>query len=250
MGFKMAFVNVESLSISFPIYDVPHRSLKNAFLRSVGGSLKQGGASYVVVEALSDVSFNLTDGDRLGIIGHNGAGKTTLLRAIAGIYPPTTGCVGTQGSISSLTDVTLGMDADATGYENILLRCVFLGLTFQQANDLQESIAEFTGLGDYLALPIRTYSTGMLVRLGFAISTSIQPEILVMDEMIGAGDADFARKAEARIKSYVSSSKIVVLSSHNLQIVKDLCNKVLYLENGKVVALGNAQDVVSLYLKM
>src|SRR5262245_16360116 len=145
----------------------------------------------VVVRALDGIDLELKDGDRLGLIGHNGSGKTTLLRVLAGVYSPTRGSALIEGSISSYTDLTLGMDPEATGWENIVFRCAFLGLSFREAKRLSPTIAEFSELGKYLDLPTRTYSSGMFLRLAFAISTAIEPDIMIMDEMIAAGDAGF-----------------------------------------------------------
>ena len=154
------------------------------------------------MRALDGIDLELKDGDRLGLIGHNGSGKTTLLRVLAGVYPPSGGSASIEGSISSFTDLTLGMDPEATGWENIIFRCAFMGMSFREAKRLSPAIAEFSELGEYLDLPTRTYSTGMFLRLAFAISTSIEPDILIMDEMIAAGDAQFIEKASGGSTSW------------------------------------------------
>ena len=193
----MAHIHFDSVSIEFPIFGMSAQSLKRQLLRvSTGGVLgKTEKQDLVTVKALKNVSFELKAGDRLGIIGHNGAGKSTLLRVISQIYEPSCGEVKVKGKVSALLDVAMGMDGESTGYENILIRGIFHGLSKREIKEKQDEIAEFTELGDYLAMPVRTYSTGMLLRLAFAVATSIKPEILVLDEVIGAGDAGFAKKS-------------------------------------------------------
>lgn len=242
----MASIDLENVSLDYPIYDARSRSIKNAVLRTIGGRMA-GSHGRVDVQALRDITLRLRDGDRLALVGRNGAGKTTLLKVLAGIYEPPCGRVRICGSMSSLTDVTMGMDLDATGRENIIMRCVFLGMTYAEARSKLAEIEEFTELGSYLLLPIRTYSTGMLVRLGFAASTASRPQILVMDEMIGAGDLAFAEKARSRISEYVASAHILVLASHNNAILRQFCNKALLLEAGWARRLGPLENVLVEY---
>lgn len=244
----MATVVIENASLSFPIYDIGSRSLKAMVLNRVGGRVTQNHGR-TDVEALNEISLQLHDGDRLAVIGHNGAGKTTLLKLIAGIYEPHIGRVRIQGTISSLTDVTMGMDLDATGTENIKMRGIFLGMTHAEMNAQLSNIEDFTELGPYLSLPIRTYSTGMLVRLGFAVSTACRPEILVMDEMIGAGDFSFAEKARLRIEEYISGARILVLASHNNAILREFCNRAILIESGRIIKFGSVNEVIDAYEK-
>jgi ABC-type polysaccharide/polyol phosphate transport system ATPase subunit len=189
------------------------------------------------------------DGARLGIIGHNGSGKTTLLRLISGVYTPQAGDVHIVGRLSSYTDIALGMDPEANGYDNIIFRCVFLGLTFREARAAIPAIAEFSDLGNFLNMPVRTYSTGMFVRLAFSISTHLYSDILVMDEMIGAGDAAFIEKARKRTEEVVQKAKILVIASHDANLLQALCNKVLWLERGEQRMLGNPAEVLDAYRK-
>ncbi len=242
----MASIIVENVSLDYPIYDSNSRSIKNAVLRTVGAKMSHS-SGRVDVQALRNISLQLQDGDRLAIVGRNGAGKTTLLKVLAGIYEPTAGRVRIQGSVSSLTDVTMGMDVDATGSENIVMRCIFLGMTHREVNAKIAEIEEFTELGPYLSLPIRTYSTGMLVRLGFAASTACRPEILIMDEMIGAGDMAFAKKAQARVEEYVAGAHILVLASHNNAILEQFCNKAILLDAGRIIRFGTLEEVFQAY---
>jgi len=197
---------------------------------------------------LQSVNLSFQDGDRIGIIGHNGAGKTTLLRVLAGVYEPTFGTMSLEGRLSSFTDITLGMDPEATGLENIIFRCVFMGLSFLEARRLSPSIQEFSELGEFLRLPVRTYSTGMFLRLAFAISTSIEPDIIIMDEMISGGDARFMERAKARLTSLLERTKILVLATHSIEIMQSLCNKVVWLDHGEVRKVGSFEEVHPMYL--
>jgi ABC-type polysaccharide/polyol phosphate transport system ATPase subunit len=242
----MALIHLDNISVNFPIYTSHTRSIRTALFSKLGGQLASHNNT-VVVEAIKNLSLTLEDGDRLGLIGHNGAGKTSLLRVISGVYPPQQGEVNIIGKSASFTDITLGMDMEATGYENIIFRCVFLGLTFKEARELSPSIAEFSELGEFLDMPVRTYSTGMFVRLAFSISTSIEPDILIMDEMIGAGDQSFIEKAKARIDGLLEKTKILVISSHDMGIVQKICNKVMWLEKGEVKMMGSAEEVLAAY---
>src|SRR5262249_49375061 len=199
----MACVNLHRASVQFPIYNARSRSLKSTIARhAVGATIgSRPNNDLVVVNALNNITLALSPGDRVGIIGHNGAGKTTLLRVLSGAYVPTSGRAEVNGEVSALTDIAMGLDPEASGYENIIMRAILLGMNYQQAHALVPQVEEFTELGEYLDLPVRTYSTGMLLRLAFAVTTSIQPDILIMDEMISAGDASFMEKAKERINA-------------------------------------------------
>ena len=187
-----------------------------------------------MVEALRDVTLDIQAGDRVGLVGHNGAGKTTLLRLLAGIYEPTAGSFRTQGRVTSLLDLTLGLDYEATGYENIVLRGLILGASKAEMLRLTPSIAAFSELGDYLDMPVRTYSSGMVLRLAFAIVTSVHADILLMDEWLSVGDAAFVEKAEKHMMDFVGKADILVLASHNAKIIEDLCNVIVEMEHGSV----------------
>jgi ABC-2 type transport system ATP-binding protein/lipopolysaccharide transport system ATP-binding protein len=214
---------------------------------NVGGQIGAGEKGRVVIKALDGLTFEINEGDRIGLLGHNGSGKTTLLRTLAGIYEPVSGVMRTSGRAFPLFDLQLGMDQDATGIENIWMRGKFLGLTTKQIQDALEDIAEFTELGEYLHMPIRTYSSGMMLRLAFAISTAIKPEILILDEMIGAGDAAFIARADARLKDFLSKAGILVIASHAMPILRQWCNKGMLLEHGKLIAYGPLEEVIARY---
>lgn len=242
----MAIIQLDDVSVSFPIYTSQSRSIRSAMYSRLGGTIEAHNRT-TMVQALSHLTMTLGDGDRLGVVGHNGAGKTTFLRVISGVYPPQSGRARIEGSISSFTDITLGMEPEATGWQNIVFRCVFLGLTFAEAKALAPSIAEFSELGEFLDLPVRTYSSGMFLRLAFAISTAVQPDIVVMDEMIGAGDKTFLDKARKRIDQILEKTSIMVLASHSSGIIRDFCNKVLWLEKGTLKMFGDTDEVMEEY---
>ncbi len=245
----MASIELDRVTVDFPIYNARKRSLKAELLRrAVGGRIQaDDDDSRVSVMALRDVSLSLNDGDRLGLVGHNGAGKSTLLRVLSGVYEPPSGRVAISGSISSLTDMTMGMDPEATGYENILLRSVFLGVSVKQAQRNVAEIEEFTELGNFLKLPMRTYSSGMMLRLAFAISTAVTPEILIMDEMIGAGDAAFFAKAEERLNRLIGGSSILVIATHAENVLRRLCNKAALMVEGRLKVMGPIEEVLAAY---
>ena len=242
----MACISLRRVVVEFPIINASSRSLQLRLYQALGGKLTSYNRT-VVVRALDGIDLELKDGDRLGIVGHNGSGKTTLLRVLAGVYPPVRGSAEIKGSISSFTDITLGMDPEATGWDNIIFRCVFMGLSLQEAKRRSPAIAEFCELGGYLDLPIRTYSAGMNLRLAFAISTSVDPDILIMDEMISAGDLQFIEKAKARLHEVIGKANILALASHDLQMVRSICNKVVWLEHGVIKKIGPSDDVVTAY---
>jgi lipopolysaccharide transport system ATP-binding protein len=190
----------------------------------------------------------LTSGDRLGLIGMNGAGKTTLLRTLAGIYEPVTGRVRVQGSLNAMLDPNLGMNIDLTGRENILLRRLYNGLPRTELPRLEADVAEFSGLSNFMDLPVRTYSSGMVVRLGFALATAIRPQILLMDEWFLAGDAEFVGKARARLEDLVRGADILVLSTHTMSVVQTWCTRVIWLDQGSVREDGPPDVVLEHYL--
>jgi ABC-2 type transport system ATP-binding protein/lipopolysaccharide transport system ATP-binding protein len=244
----MARIELRDVGVSFPVYDSSTRSLKNRLMPgATGGNLHSEVHQSSVVQALTGVTGALRDGDRVGLIGHNGAGKSTLLRVLAGVYEPCVGSVEIEGHVAPLFDIALGMDPEATGYENIVLRGLFLGLSRKQILAKVPEIAEFTELGDFLHLPVRTYSEGMRLRLAFAVSTAIDPEILLLDEGISAGDAAFLGKANARLRRFASRAAIIVLASHSEPLIRAMCNLVVLFERGRVVAGGEPDAIFDLY---
>jgi lipopolysaccharide transport system ATP-binding protein len=194
------------------------------------------------------VSFDVHDGERIGIIGHNGAGKTTLLRVLSGIFRPTGGTAIVEGKCVSLISISVGIDPEATGRQNIRLRGVMMGMSAREIAARADDIAEFSGLGEFLDMPLRTYSTGMQLRLAFAVSTAVAPDILIMDEWLSTGDAEFQHRANDRLRAIVDSSNILVLASHSVSLIKENCNRVIWLEKGRVRMDGNPDDVLNAYL--
>lgn len=243
----MASITVKNASVAIPVFAVGNNSLKTALLRkAVGGKFGHSGAN-LFINALSNVSLDLRDGDRIGLVGHNGAGKTTLLRVLAGVYPPTAGTVQAIGRVVPMFDLSLGMSPDATGIENIRVCGALWGLTRAEIEAGIDDIVEFTELGDYLKIPVRTYSAGMLVRLAFAIATLRQPDILLLDEIIGVGDASFMAKAKARLARMVHHAQILVVSSHSDFIIRDLCDRAIWLDKGGIAAFGPVEEVLQKY---
>jgi len=232
---SMTSISLKNVSVSFPIYGAGSVSLKKTLAASVTGGRFGKETGVNVVEALSSINLELKSGDRLGLLGHNGAGKSTLLRALAGVYEPSAGEFVRQGTVASLIDPSLGIESDATGIENIMLRGLVMGMSKKQVDELTPGICEFSGLGEYVNMPVRTYSTGMMMRLAFSISTSIEADILLMDEWLSVGDAEFTEKAEKRMRDVVSKSGILVLASHSMDLIQKECNKLIRLEHGRIV---------------
>lgn len=243
----MASITIRNANVDIPIYGVGNNSLKAALLRkAVGGDVTKAGAN-LIVNALHDINLVARDGDRIGVVGHNGAGKTTFLRLLAGVYPPTSGYVKVVGRISPMFDISLGMTPDSTGIENIKVCGALWGLTPAEIAAGIDDVIDFTELGDYLNIPVRTYSAGMMLRLSFAIATLRDPEILLLDEVIGVGDSSFQSKARARLTKMVQKSQVLVVSSHSDAIIRDLCTTCIWLHKGQIAARGAVDDVLKAY---
>jgi ABC-type polysaccharide/polyol phosphate transport system ATPase subunit len=202
---------------------------------------------YIEVNALDGINLTIHEGERLGIIGHNGAGKSTLLKVLAGIYPPTHGSVDIEGRICSMLDVGVGIEPDATGWDNITYRCYLQGDTPTEVAQKKQAIADFSELGDALRMPVRFYSTGMQVRLIFSIATAVEPEILLLDEILGAGDMNFQEKARQRMLSLIERARLMVIASHDMQTLQRLCSRVIWLDHGHILQDGPPQEVISQY---
>jgi len=245
----MTAMVLENVQVDFPIYGT-HRSLRTAlFERAAGGLIQHEGKNQerVVVKALADVSITLKEGDRLALIGHNGCGKSTLLKVMAGIYEPIAGRVLAEGRVTPLFDMMPGLDLEDNAYENIFTAGLLIGMSRRQIEDKIPQIEEFCELGEYLALPVRTYSAGMVARLGFALSTALDPGIILMDEGIGAGDARFAERAAKRMKEFLVRSSILVLASHNNAFVKSICNRAALMDAGRILAIGPVEEIFDQY---
>ena len=243
----MVSIDTYNACVDFPIFDAKSRSLKKAMLSSAGGAIGKNAQNTVVVEALKDINLHLREGDRVGLVGHNGAGKSTLLRLLSGIYEPTRGSADVRGRVAPVFDLGVGMDPEVSGYDNIIIRGLFLGQSIKQMKKKMDEIAEFSELGDYLSMPLRTYSTGMRVRLALGVVTSIEPEILLLDEGIGAVDAAFMAKARVRLQELVKRSGILVFASHSKDFLAQLCNTALWIDHGEIRSVGEVSDVVGEY---
>ena len=243
----MSTISLSNVSVQIPIFDAGGFSLRKALLsRTVGGRFAESG-SHVTVTALKDVTFDAHDGDRIALVGNNGSGKSTLLRVMSHVYPPTSGVAHIEGRVSPMFDATLGMSMDATGIENIWMCGRIWGLSRDQIANSIDDIIAFTELGEYLNVPVRTYSTGMMLRLAFAIATVRAPEILLIDEIIGVGDLAFFSKAFARLKRLAQQSRILFVASHSDDILRQLCDKAIWLQQGTLMRYGPIEEVIAAY---
>src|SRR5436190_21985554 len=244
----MAFLRLRDVSVEFPIYSGGSRSLKKViFNATTQGNLAKDARDRITVHALKDLNLDIEHGDRVALIGANGAGKSTLLKVLAGIYAPSRGRVHADGRVSALLTASVGLNPDATGRENIITRGMYMDVHPREMHERVDEIAEFTDLGYYIDMPVRTYSAGMMVRLCFAVATSVHPEILLMDEWLAAGDAAFLTKARKRMEDFVSGTSILVLASHSMPLLDEWCNRAILLDHGHVVASGPVGEVAALY---
>jgi lipopolysaccharide transport system ATP-binding protein len=241
----MVHIEAAGLRVDFPLYHLAARSLKKQLLARAAVRVRTDESNRVVVSALRDLDFRIDSGERVALVGRNGAGKTTLLRSLAGIYEPVGGRLTIEGSVGSLIDPAAGLDSDSTGRENIRLRALYRNLDLAAQAKLEEEVAEFAGLGEFLDMPIKGYSAGMAVRLAFAIATAMQPQILLMDEWFMAGDASFIEKAEARLASLVSGADIMVIATHDMNIARRWCTRAIRLDAGRIVADGPVEQVIA-----
>lgn len=244
----MTSILLEDVTVDFPIYGSQRSWRRDLFGGTAGGAILRGGSqNRRAVRALDGISLRIEQGDRIGLVGHNGAGKSTLLRVLAGVYAPSGGRITVDGHISSLFTTAPGLDIDDTGSENIITCGLFLGMTREEIKRKIGAIEALSELGEYLSLPVRTYSTGMMVRLGFAIATSLDPEILLLDEGLGAGDAKFAERMAHHVTALVKRSSILVLATHADSLIREMCNKAILLEQGRIVELGEVDAVLRRY---
>lgn len=240
-------IKLENVTLQLPIYDISSQSLKKRLINFGQEKISDDSTGVVVVEALKNINLDLNPGDSLGLIGTNGAGKSTLLRVLAEIYAPTTGFVSVHGKSVPLLDIGLGLDDQSTGRQNIRLRGLLLGMADEEIQEKTPGIIDFTELGEYIDLPLRTYSTGMRVRLAFAISTAIEADILLLDEVLGVGDSAFQEKAKKRLREFHSRAQIVVHAIHDENVIRDSCNKVLWLEGGSIREIGETNVILNKY---
>lgn len=235
----MAKISFEHVTLQYPIYNSRGMSLRNQIVRiATGGRIEKEAGHITVVTALNDVSFELKDGDAIGLIGHNGAGKSTLLRTLAGIYQPAMGRIERIGRVATVFEIGAGLEPELSGYENVFNLGMMMGMSYKQVKAILPDIEEFTELGEFLQLPVRTYSSGMTMRLMFAVATANTPEILLIDEMLSTGDESFQDKSKARIQKLIEAAKIFVFASHDPELIRTYCNRVFRLEHGKLAEVG------------
>lgn len=246
----MANINLEDVSVEIPVYNSQGRSLKKTIMGiATGGKIGLTESGKTVIKSLSNINLKIRDNERVGLLGHNGAGKSTLLRVLGGVYTPSSGNAEIQGKVGSLIDISLGIDSEATGLENIFLRGALLGIPKKKIEQELENIIDFSELGDFINMPVRTYSTGMHMRLAFAVSTMITPDILLMDEWLSVGDQGFQSKAEKKLSELVDRSNILVIATHSRELVKRCCDRALWLEHGSILMDGTAKEVCKEYFK-
>lgn len=242
------YIRLRDVSVEFPIYSGGSRSLKKLlFNTTTQGNIARDARDRITVQALSQIDLDIKHGDRLAIIGANGAGKSTLLKVLAGIYAPTHGQIYANGQVSALLTASVGLSPDATGRENIINRGMFMDVHPRDMRTRVDEIAAFSELGYYIDMPVRTYSSGMMIRLCFAVATSLRPEILLMDEWLAAGDAAFLAKARQRMEEFVSSTSILVLASHSMPLLREWCNRAVLLDRGRIVAAGAVGEIEAAY---
>lgn len=244
----MSNINLKNVSVEIPVYNSQGRSLKKNIMGiATGGKIGLTESGKTVVKSLANINLNIRDNDRVGLLGHNGAGKSTLLRVLGGVYTPSSGEAEINGKVGSLIDISLGIDSEATGLENIFLRGALLGIPKKKIEQELENIIEFSELGDFINMPVRTYSTGMHMRLAFAVSTMITPDILLMDEWLSVGDQGFQSKAEKKLSELVNRSNILVIATHSRELVERCCDRAIWLEHGNILMDGEAKDVCKKY---
>lgn len=244
----MSSITLEHLDVNYPVLQDYYRSICRAVLRRTTGGKMYGSETRVKeVHALRDIGFTLRDGDRVGLVGHNGAGKSTLLRAIGGFILPDGGRLDVQGRVTTLFSVNGGMDIDQTGYDNIFHMGRLLGIPRRDMQPHVPGIEEFSDLGQFLGMPVRTYSDGMKIRLGLAVAVCLHPDILLLDETINAGDAHFIEKAILRLQQLYDRANIIVMASHSSTIMRRLCNKAIWLDRGRVMGIGGVEEILDAY---
>jgi lipopolysaccharide transport system ATP-binding protein len=237
-------IKMENVGVHFDLPQARSQGIMNSFKTVALGGVITKQKKRVGISALDNVSLNLKTGDRVALIGHNGAGKTTLLRILAGIIPPTSGKIRVEGRISSLISIQLGLNNHATGRDNIRLRARYMGFNEEEIDQQFADIIEFSNLNDFIDLPMRSYSSGMRLRLAFAIATAFRPDILILDEWLSAGDENFQKKASQRLGSLIDRTGIFIFASHNSQVQARTCNKGIVLRRGKILFRGDIDEAI------
>lgn len=241
-------ISLQNVCVDIPVFNSQGRSLKKTVIGiATGGKIGLTETGKTIIRSLNDINLDILPHERIGLIGHNGAGKSTLLRVLSRVYTPSSGKAIIEGKIGSLIDISLGIDGEATGIENIFLRAALLGIPKKEVERAMPEIIEFTQLGQFIEMPVRTYSTGMHMRLAFAVSTMISPDILLMDEWLSVGDEAFQHKAEERLNQLIERSNVLVIASHSRKLIERCCTRVLWLEHGKIKLDGTPAEVCPHY---
>lgn len=243
----MAHIKIDNLSLDIPVYEKTERNLKKCIVKFGLGGVISKKEKRPIIKALRNINLDLQEGDSLALIGRNGAGKSTLLRVMAGLFIPTHGSIQVEGKISSLLSIGMGMDYELSGYDNIFIIGLLLGLTKRQIKNRLHDIINFTELGEFINFPVKTYSSGMAIRLSFAIATAIEPEILILDEGFGAGDTKFVQKAQDRARALYKKTNIMVIASHDEALIKTFCNKAALLDHGKIISIDSVDAILAQY---
>lgn len=244
----MAKIVLNNVNVEIPVFNSQGRSLKKALMgMATGGKIGLTESGKTVVQSLININLKVKNRERIGLLGHNGAGKSTLLRVLSKVYTPTSGTALIEGTIGSLIDISLGIDTEATGLENIFLRGALLGIPKKRIEQELPKIIEFSELGEFINMPVRTYSTGMHMRLAFSVSTMIRPEILLMDEWLSVGDQGFQKKAEQRLTEMVDQSNILVIASHSRSLIEKCCTRAVWLEHGQILMDTDAKSTCEAY---
>lgn len=241
----MKNIEIKDLSIDYPLFDASNSSLKATLV----DFFKRQKTKETFHRAIDNISTTIRNGERVCLIGSNGAGKSTLLKTLAGIYQPSSGGVSIDGNLSTLLDFATGFEMEMTGYDNILIRGLLLGMSLEEITNKRDEIADFSDLGDFIHQPLKTYSSGMFVRLAFAVATSIKPDVLIIDEIVGAGDASFADKANTRMMSMLEQGNIIVMATHSPELALKICTRGIWLDKGKIAMDGPIKDVLEAYLR-
>lgn len=241
-------ISLQNVCVDIPVFNSQGRSLKKTVIGiATGGKIGLTETGKTIIRSLNDINLDILPHERIGLIGHNGAGKSTLLRVLSRVYTPSSGKAIIEGKIGSLIDISLGIDGEATGIENIFLRAALLGIPKKEVERAMPEIIEFTQLGQFIEMPVRTYSTGMHMRLAFAVSTMISPDILLMDEWLSVGDEAFQHKAEERLNKLIERSNVLVIASHSRKLIERCCTRVLWLEHGRIKLDGHPDEVCPVY---
>ncbi|EMN1226880.1 TPA: ABC transporter ATP-binding protein [Enterobacter roggenkampii] len=237
---------LKNVGLQFALHHNKNSSLKELFADLFSGTHQKKNDTFL---ALNNINLEINHGDRLGIIGHNGAGKSSLLKILCKIYTPTSGTIDIKGKVAPLLEIGAGFNPELSGRENIYLNGTILGYNLKRLKEIEPDIINFSELEQFIDTPVKYYSTGMYMKLAFSIATATQPDILILDELFAGGDADFIKKAQARMKAMIEDSNIMVFVSHQMDLLLELCNRVVWVDHGNIIADGKPDEIINQYLK-